>query len=43
MFLGRNKLTSDKGDRLRFWVHKQVAKESFYESKIIFKEFELVD
>jgi hypothetical protein len=25
VFLGRNKLTSDKGERLRFWVHKQHA------------------
>ncbi len=25
VFLGRNKLTMDKGDRLRFWAHKQVA------------------
>jgi hypothetical protein len=36
MFLGRNKLTSDKGDCLRFWAHKQVAKESFHELKIMF-------
>jgi hypothetical protein len=43
VFLGRNKLTSDKGDRLCFWAHKQVTKESFYESKIMFEEFELVD
>jgi hypothetical protein len=43
VFLGRNKLTSDKGDCLRFWAHKQVAKESFFESKIMFEEFELVD
>jgi hypothetical protein len=43
IFLGKNKLTSDKGDQLQFWAHKQVAKESFHESKIMFKEFELVD
>jgi hypothetical protein len=28
IFLGKNKLTSDKGDRLRFWAHKQVAKKA---------------
>jgi hypothetical protein len=43
IFLGRNKLTSDKGDRLRYWAHKQIAKDSFYESKIMFEEFDLVD
>jgi hypothetical protein len=43
IFLGKNKLTSDNGDRLRFWAQKQVAKESFHDSKIMFEEFELVD
>ena len=43
IFLGRNKLTSDKGDRLRYWAHKQIAKDSFYELKIMFEEFDLVD
>ena len=43
IFLGKNKLTSDNGDRLRFWAHKQVAKDSFYDSKIMFEEFDLVD
>jgi hypothetical protein len=41
--LGQNKLTSDKGDRLQFWAHKQLAKESFYKSKILFEEFDKVD
>jgi hypothetical protein len=31
IFLGKNKLTSDKGGHLRYWAHKQVAKESFHE------------
>ena len=43
IFLGKNKPTSDNGDRLRFCAHKQVAKESFHDSKIMFEEFELVD
>jgi hypothetical protein len=25
VFLGRDKLTLDKGDRLHFWAHKQLA------------------
>ena len=43
IYLGKNKLTSDKGDRIRFWAHRQLAKECFYESKLMFEEFELVD
>jgi hypothetical protein len=43
IFLGKNKLTSDKGDRLRFWAHKQLAKECYYKLKLMFEEFELVD
>ncbi len=31
VFLGRNKLTSDKGEHLRFWVHKQLARSRFRE------------
>jgi hypothetical protein len=43
VFLGRDKLTSDKGERLQFQAHKQLAKESFYESKILFEEFNNVN
>jgi hypothetical protein len=30
VFLGKNKLTSDKGERLKFWVHKQLAWSRFH-------------
>jgi hypothetical protein len=43
MFLGQNKLTSDKGDQLRFWAHKQLARTRFYEARILTKGFDLVD
>jgi hypothetical protein len=43
VFLGRNKLTSDKGDQLRFWAHKQLARTRFYEARIITEGFDLVD
>ena len=43
IFMDKNKLTSDKGDKLRFWAHKQIAKTYFYEAKILFEEFDLID
>jgi hypothetical protein len=29
VFLGKNKLTSDMGEALRFWVNRKLAKEHF--------------
>jgi hypothetical protein len=43
VFLGCNKFTSDKWDKLRFWAHRQLAKPYFYGARILFKEFKLVD
>ena len=43
IFLGKNKLTSGVGDKLRFWAQKQLAKTRFYEAKILFEEFDSVD
>jgi hypothetical protein len=44
VFLGRNKLTSDKGERLRFWAHRQLAKSHFHEKSILFaNQFDMVD
>jgi hypothetical protein len=44
VFLGRNKLTSDKGEHLRFWVHKQLASSRFREADILFAhQFDKVD
>ena len=34
--LGRNKLTSDKGDALRFWVQKQLARSRFHTANILY-------
>ena len=42
--LGGNKLTSDRGEELKFWVHKQLAREFFHEASILFNDsFDAVD
>jgi hypothetical protein len=44
VFLGRSKLTSDKGERLQFWVHKQLAWSRFHDANILFADqFDRVD
>ncbi len=44
IFLGRSKLISDKGERLRFWVHKQLAQSRFHDASILFADqFNKVD
>jgi hypothetical protein len=44
VFLGKNKVTSDKGERVCFWVQKQLAWTRFHEAKILFTHsFDLVD
>ncbi len=44
VFLGRSKLTSDKGERLQFWVHKQLAWSWFHNTSILFADqFDKVD
>ena len=44
VFLGKNKVTSDKGERVRFWVQRQMARTRFHEAKILFTHsFDLVD
>jgi hypothetical protein len=44
VFLGMNKLTSDKGDMLQFWVQKQLAWSRFYEADILYgQQFDSVD
>jgi hypothetical protein len=44
VFLGRNKLTSDKGEKLCFWVQAQLAQEQFYEADILYGlQFDSVD
>ena len=44
VFLGRNKLTSDKGDELQFWVQKQLARAQFHTANIFFgQQFDSVD
>jgi hypothetical protein len=36
VLLGRKKLTSNEGDRLQFWVHKQLPRSWFHEANILF-------
>ncbi len=44
VFLGRNKLTSNKGEKLRFWVQKQLARSRFHDASILFADkFDKVD
>ncbi len=44
VFLGKNKLTSDKGERLKFWVHKQLARARFHEDNVLHShQFDKVD
>jgi hypothetical protein len=44
VFAGRTKLTADMGEYMRFWTHRQMAKEKFHDLKILFdREFEYVD
>jgi hypothetical protein len=44
VFLGKNKLTSDKGDALRFWVQKQLARSRFHTAGILYgQQFDSVD
>ncbi len=34
VFLGKNKLTSDKGEKLKFWVQRQQARSYFHDANI---------
>jgi hypothetical protein len=44
VFLGKNRLTSDKGDALRFWVNRKLVKECFHERNILYAQaFDKVD
>jgi len=44
VFIGRNKLTSDKGDALQFWVQKQLARSRFHTADILYgQQFDSVD
>ena len=44
ILLGKNKLTANNCNSLRFWVSKQIAKTTFYERKIMFGNvFDSVD
>jgi hypothetical protein len=35
VFLGKNKLTFDNGDELRFWVHWKLARSAYHDMKIL--------
>ena len=44
IFLGKDKILSDTGARIRFWVHKQQAEEVFKNQKILLSDkFKEVD
>jgi hypothetical protein len=44
IFLGKNKLASDKGDALRFCVNRKLARECFYDRNILYAQtFDNVD
>lgn len=44
MFVGREKMTSDTGEYLRFHAHRKLAKEFFYDYEVLWAEqFEEVD
>jgi hypothetical protein len=44
VLLGKNKVTLDKGERVRFWVQRQLAGTRFYEASILNgHQFDLVD
>ncbi len=44
VFLERNKLTADKGEKLHFWVQIQIAQAQFYKADILYgQQFDLVD
>jgi hypothetical protein len=44
IFLGRNKLTSDKGEKLCFWVQMQIVRAQFSKADILYgQQFDLVD
>ncbi len=37
VFLDRNKFTSDKEEKLRFWVQSQLARAQLYEADILYR------
>jgi hypothetical protein len=44
VLLGPNKVTSDKGDRLCFWVHKQLARSTLHQTKTLLShQFNQID
>ena len=44
VMIGPNKITLDKGDRLRFWIHKQLARSSLHQRNIILShQFNRID
>ncbi len=44
LFIGDKKMTSNTGDQIRFWAHRQLAKEFFNDRKILLhSQFESID
>jgi len=38
VFLGGEKMTSDTGDWVRFWAHRQLARDYMHEKKLMFRD-----
>jgi hypothetical protein len=44
VFLGKNKLTLDKGEKLKFWVQQQLARSYFHNANIVYgPQFNTID
>ncbi len=44
LFIGDNKMTSDTGEQIRFWAHRQLAKDFFHNhKKLSHSQFEFID
>ena len=44
VMLGPDKVTLDKGDRLRFWIHRQMARSNLHQGNIILShQFDQID
>ena len=36
VYVGKEKMTSDTGEMIRFWAHRQLTKEHFHKHKLMF-------
>ena len=38
VYVGKERMTSDTGEMIRFWAHRQLAKEHFHNHKVMYAE-----